>query len=80
MGGSDLVNPFGVAWWPVILQPFVDAIPLGVLASLVLGVAGVITRYRRGDRIVRLQIRWFATAVALLPLSVVGILIEVALR
>ena len=78
--GSDLENPFGVEWWPVILQPFVDAIPLAVLATLLLGVAGVITRYRRGDRIVRLQIRWFVTAVALLPLSAVAMLIEVALR
>ena len=78
--GSDLENPFGVEWWPVILQPFVDAIPLAVLASLVLGVAAVITRYRRGDRIVRLQIRWFVTAVALVPLSLVMMLIEVALR
>ncbi len=51
-----------------------------MLASLVLGVAGVITRYRRGDRIVRLQIRWFVTAVALLPLSGVAILVEVAVR
>lgn len=79
-GGSDLENPFGVEWWPVILQPFVDAIPLAVLATLLLGVAGVITRYRRGDRIIRLQIRWFVTAVALIPLSGVAILIEVALR
>ena len=38
------------------------------------------TRYRRGDRVVRLQIRWFVTAVALLPLSGLAILIEVALR
>lgn len=80
IGGSALVNPFGVDWWPVILQPFVDAIALAVLASLLLGVAAVITRYRRGDRIVRLQIRWFVTAVAIVPLSIVGILVEVALR
>jgi hypothetical protein len=80
VAGSGYVNPFGVVWWPVILQPIVDAIPLAVLASLVLGVAAVITRYRRGDRIVRLQIRWFVTAVALLPISGVAILIEVAVR
>jgi len=80
LAGSGYVNPFGVDWWPVILQPFVDAVPLAVLASLVLGVAAVSTRYRRGDRVVRLQIRWFATAVALIPLSGVAILIEVALR
>ena len=50
VAGSDLVNPFGVDWWPVTLQPIVDAIPLAVVASLLLGVAAVIARYRRGDR------------------------------
>jgi len=78
--GSDLVNPFGVAGWPIILQPVVDAIPVAVLASLLLGVLAMIARYRRGDRVVRLQIRWFVTAVAIVPLSLVAILIEVALR
>jgi hypothetical protein len=79
-GASDFVNPFGVDWWPAIFQPLVDAVPIAVLASLLLGVAAVITRYRRGDGIVRLQIRWFVTAAALVPLSLVAILIEVALR
>ena len=80
VAGSGYANPFGVDWWPVILQPLVDAIPLAVLASLILGVAAVITRYRRGDQIVRLQIRWFVAAVAIVPVSLVAILIEVALR
>jgi hypothetical protein len=80
VAGSGYANPLGVAWWPAILQTFVDAVPLAMLASLVLGVGAVITRFRRGDRIVRLQIRWFATAVALIPLSLMGILIEMALR
>lgn len=80
IAGSDLVNPFGVAGWPVILQPVVDAIPVAVLGSLLLGVLAMIARYRRGDRVVRLQIRWFVTAVAIVPLSLVAILIEVALR
>jgi hypothetical protein len=80
VAGSGYANPFGVDWWPAILQPLVDAIPLAVLASLLLGVAAVVTRYRRGDRIVRLQIRWFVTAVALVPISLVAILIEMALR
>ena len=78
--GFDLVNPFGVDWWPIVLQPLVDAVPLVVLATLLMGVAAVIIRYRRGDRIVRLQIRWFVTAVALIPLAGLGILIELALR
>ena len=78
--GSGFANPFGVDWWPANLQPLADAIPLAVIASLLLGVAAVITRYRRGDRIVRLQIRWFATAVAIVPVSLLAMLIEVALR
>jgi len=80
VAGSGYANPFGVDWWPVILQPLVDAIPLAVLASLILGVAAVITRYRRGDPIVRLQIRWFVAAVAIVPISLIAIFIEVALR
>jgi hypothetical protein len=80
IAGSELVNPFGVAGWPVILQPVVDAVPVAVLASLLLGVLAMIARYRRGDRVVRLQIRWFVTAVAIVPLSLVAMLIEVALR
>jgi hypothetical protein len=80
VAGSGYANPFGVDWWPAILQPLVDAIPLAVLASLLLGVAAVVTRYRRGDRIVRLQIRWFVTAVAIVPVSLVAILLEIALR
>jgi hypothetical protein len=78
--GSDHVNPFGVDWWPVILQPFVDAVPLAVLATLLLAVVAVITRYRRGDRVVRLQIQWFAAAVAVIPLSLLVIVIELVLR
>jgi hypothetical protein len=78
--GADLVNPVGVEPWPVFLQPFVDAVPLAVLATVLLAVAAVTTRYRRGDRIERLQIRWFVAAVAIVPLSLVGVPIELALR
>jgi hypothetical protein len=80
MGNVDRINPFGVESWPGFLQPFVDAVPLAVLATLVLAVIAVISRYRRGDRIVRLQIRWFVAAVAIVPLSLLGMLLELALR
>jgi hypothetical protein len=80
LAGSGYVNPFGVDWWPAIVQSFVDAVPVAVLASLLLAVVAVITRYRRGDRIVRLQIRWFVTAVALIPLSLLLTVIELAVR
>ena len=80
VAGFDLINPFGIESWPGFLQPFVDAIPLAVLATVLLAVAAVITRYRRGDRIERLQIRWFAAAVAIVPVSLLGMAIEVLLR
>jgi hypothetical protein len=81
VGAPDaMVNPFGVEWWPGFLQPFVDAVPLEVLATLLLAVVAVISRYRRGDRIVRLQIRWFVAAVAIVPLSLLGMLLELGVR
>jgi hypothetical protein len=80
VAGSGFVNPFGVDWWPAVLQPFTDAIPLAVLGALLLAVVAVITRYRRGDRVVRLQIRWFVAAVAIIPLSLLLIVIELVLR
>ena len=67
--GREYVNPFGVAGWPGMLQPFVDLVPLEMLALLTLGAAAVITRYRRGDRIERLQIRWLASAVTVIAVG-----------
>jgi hypothetical protein len=79
-GRVDYVNPFGMVWWPGFLQPLADAVPFAVLGTLVLAVAAVITRYRRGDRIERLQIRWFVAAVAIVPLSLLAIPLELAIR
>jgi hypothetical protein len=76
----DLINPFGVDAWPGFLQPFVDAVPFAVLGTVLLAMVAVISRYRRGDRVVRLQIRWFVAAVAIVPLSLLGILLELGLR
>ena len=78
--GVDLVNPFGIEAWPGFLQPFVDAVPFTVLGTLLLAMVAVISRYRRGDRVVRLQIRWFVAAVAIVPVSLLGILVELGLR
>ena len=77
---AELVNPIGIEGWPRFLQPLVDAVPFAVLATLVLAVVALVTRYRRGDRIERLQIRWFVAAVLIVPISLVGVLIELALR
>jgi len=80
MNGEAQVSPIGIDGWPVFLQPFVDAIPLELLAFIALAVAGLITRYRRGDRIERLQIRWFGAAVAVLGAGLAGVLVEMAVR
>ncbi len=54
-------NPFGVDT-PVVgaLEAGLFAIPLGVL----IGVISLIIRYRRGDEIVRLQLRWLILAIS----------------
>ena len=76
--GSEILNPFGIAGWPGILQPFVDLIPLEVVALLALGAAAVITRYRRGDRIERLQIRWLASAVTVVAVGFAATMVSFA--
>ena len=63
------MNPFGIDGWPGVLQPFVDPIPFEMIALLALGAGAVITRYRRGDRIERLQIRWLASAVTVIAVG-----------
>ena len=75
--GSEFMNPFGVAILPAWLASLAG--PLNVLGSVlisVLGVAAVVTRYRRGSGLERLQLRWFVTAVLVaavpLTLSIVG--------
>ena len=80
LNGIARVSPIGIDGWPAFLQPFVDAIPLELIAFIALAVAGVVTRYRRGDRIERLQIRWFGAAVAVLGAGLGGVLVEMAVR
>jgi drug/metabolite transporter (DMT)-like permease len=77
--GTELVNPFGIAGWPGILQAFVELIPLEMVALLALGAAAVITRYRRGDRIERLQIRWLASAVMVIAVGLTATVLSFGL-
>jgi len=78
--GSEILNPYGIAGWPGILQPFVDLIPLEMVALLALGAAAVITRYRRGDRIERLQIRWLASAVTVVAVGFAATVVSFAVE
>jgi hypothetical protein len=74
---SASMNPFGIDRVPGWLTDLAG--PLNVLGSILvsaLGVAAVVTRYRRGSGLERLQLRWFVTAVLVaavpLTLSIVG--------
>ena len=62
-------NPLGL---PSAWQPLADLLALGSLAlaaaALVMSVAGLVHRWRRGDAFRRQQLRWFAAAFAL-PLA-----------
>ena len=70
-------NPFGIAILPGWLTSLVG--PLNVIGSLLislLGVAAVVSRYRRGSGLERQQLRWLVAAVLLaalpLAISIVG--------
>jgi hypothetical protein len=69
---NALTNPFGIDGWPTFLQPFVDELPLELGALLALAAAAVIARYRHGDRIERLQVRWLVSAVTVCVVGFAG--------
>ncbi len=79
LNGTARLSPIGIDGWPDFLQPFVDAIPVELLALIALAVAALIARYRRGDRIERLQIRWYGAAVAVCGAGLAGVMLEFAL-
>jgi hypothetical protein len=78
--GIDPVSPIAIDGWPTILQPFVDAITVELLALFALAMAALFTRYRRGDRTERLQIRWLVGALALTTAGFVGVAVESVIR
>jgi hypothetical protein len=78
--GTNLVSPIAIDAWPPILEPSVDAIPFELVALIALAVASLIVRFRRGDRVERVQIRWFVAAVSLVLLGFIGVAVEVAVR
>jgi hypothetical protein len=78
--GTDAVSPIAIEGWPSLLQVFVDAIPLELVALVVLAVAALIVRYWRGDRVERLQIRWFVAAVALCGIGIAATAVQAAVQ
>jgi hypothetical protein len=79
-GTTEIVNPIGIEGWPSALKPVADAINVEMAALLILAIAGLATRYRRGDRVERLQIRWLLAALAVTTVGFIGVMIELALR
>jgi hypothetical protein len=77
---EDFFSPIAFDAWPSFLQPFVDAIPLEMVALLALAAAAMITRYRRGDHIERLQIRWLVSAVTVCAAGFAATVADFALR
>ena len=78
--GIDMMNPVGIEGWPAVLQPLVDSIAFTLFAFIGLAVASLISRYRHGDAIERLQVRWLAAAVAVIALGGIGNAIENLIR
>jgi hypothetical protein len=73
-GTEGSLNPFGVNGLPTgLLATSTTLISVGIVGSMVLGVAAVLIRYRHGDATLRQQLRWFVAAALLtavpLPLS-----------
>jgi hypothetical protein len=76
-GTSGSLNPVGVAGLPAsLLATATELITFGIVGSMALGVAAVLSRYRRGGTTLRQQLRWFVAAALLtavpLPLSVIS--------
>lgn len=77
-GGVD--NPFGLVGWPAALAPLADSLLLQLIALIAFGALGLVTRYRRGTVVERLQIRWLLAAMGLVIVAFGGTAIESALR
>jgi hypothetical protein len=79
--GAEVVlpdNPFGVAGAAAIFDVFDAVMQVAFLPLLVVAVVAQVVRYRRGDRTVRLQVRWLLfTVVAVLGLFLLAVLLSV---
>jgi hypothetical protein len=75
--GPDIENPIALAFWtPELVDLFTGLVwPMLVILS-VGSIVGLVARYRRGDPIERLQIRWLAGAVVVCAAAIPLTLIE----
>ncbi|MEO5705339.1 MAG: hypothetical protein ABIR64_10180 [Candidatus Limnocylindrales bacterium] len=75
-GAEGSHNPFGIDGIPAgLLDAALPMISVGIVGTMVFGLAAVLTRYRFGDVTSRQQLRWFVAAVLLaaVPLALSAI-------
>jgi hypothetical protein len=53
---------------------------IATLGFIALAIAAIVTRFRRGDQVERLQVRWFGAAVGLCALGGIGAAVEASIR
>jgi hypothetical protein len=78
--GIEITNPFGLPDWPPVFRWLADALPVTIVALVVFALVGLWARYRRGDPVERLQIRWLLLAVAVLAAGFAGNIVEGMIR
>jgi hypothetical protein len=78
--GAPRLNPFGAAWWPPALDVLVGAVPLLLVALLVMAFAALATRFRSGSPVERLQVRWLLAGMAVVGAGFAGNLVEGLIR
>ena len=64
-------NPYGLEGQEASLRLVQDLAGLALMLSLIGGMAALVVRYRRADRLQRQQLKWFLFAAALLPVAIV---------
>ncbi len=67
----DHVRPWGLLP-DSVSEPLSLVGLLGMVASMLLGAASVVVRYRRADLTMRRQLKWIALAGLLLPIAIIG--------
>ena len=78
--GTTTQNPFGVAWWPPALDVLVSAVPVLLVALIVLAVAALTARFRSGAAVERLQVQWLLACMAVVAAGFAANIVEGMVR
>ncbi len=78
--GIEVDNPLGLRAWPAWLAPLADSVFAWFVAFVVLALVALVVRYRAGDPVERVQIRWLLAAIGLVAAAFLANMIEGAVR